>query len=102
MIPSNDETDSVPSLAKGSATPILKRVPSHPPNKFEYQLDNHDIHIKHKTDFPASPYPEIDMVHIKEATESPASPDLAVTMQSVSEDNPPISLWLGTPMPVQF
>ena len=75
VIPSGEATDSVPSPAKRSATPILKEVPSHLPNKFKYQLDNLDILLKHNTDSPASPEPEIDMVHIKETSESQASPD---------------------------
>ena len=86
MIPSDEETDSAPSPAKRSATTILKKVLSHPPNTFKYQLDNLDIHIKDKSDSPASPDPEIDMVHIKETTESPVSTYLALTMESVSEN----------------
>ena len=85
MIPYDEETDSASSPAKRSATPILNNVPSHPPNKFEHQLDNLDIHVKHNTDSPAFPDPEIDMVHLKETAESPALPDSAGTMESVSE-----------------
>ena len=41
------------------------------------------------------------MVHIKETTESPLSPDSAVTMQSVSENNPPSNSRPNTLMPVK-
>ena len=95
---SDEETDSAPSPAKRSTTPISKEVPSSPPTKSQYQLDKFDIHIKHNTDFPSSPHPEIDMVHIKETTESPASPDSALTMESVSENNRPSNPRSGTPM----
>ena len=72
---SDEDTDSASSLAKRSNTSTLKEVPSNPPNTFKYQLDKLNSHIKHNTDSPSSPDPEIDMVHIKETTELKTSHD---------------------------
>ena len=73
-----------------------------------YELKRLNIvtHPDEETDSAPSPSkrlsdPDIDLINIKETTDSPSSPDSAVTMQFISENNPPLNSRLSTPIAVK-
>ena len=54
--PPDEETNGALSTANRSATPILKELHFYPINKFKYQMNSLDIHIKCNND---SSHPKI-------------------------------------------